>query len=1561
MSYTRLTAKSSLSEANAGSPLHSEANDLVAKYLQSPTGMGVGAAGSVDSKVRMPMQRLQTDPIADHRAFDRQTQNVTQSIAAMRADEQVAQAVRTAPPEDVTSPLLSRALGSPDRDRLVSIARGKDTPRLFGPDPVRVLEENEVLRRELMFKSREMEGFEQSYSESVDVFRSQAQQEKTENINLVSNVQKLRAQLHVMEEAKNELETERMRAINRQEETCNRKILHMRKTMLMTEQALGSLRSENDTLAVRATEADLAREEADGLRRQLMQANQNMTVLAQQNEGLQRELRRKEQDTNADLDVYVKQLDMITAQAAMVKKENERLNLQSRNQEKLLQEIEQLKNQNQELQIAINNLDLEATEQHERNQQSLADKDEECAREVVNFRRQIIQLEKQVEQLTLQNTVLVDRHRPQKITDEINALSENVRRLTEDNSRHEQQNEALQRAFQRKEEETQRVKMDFGKLEEEIRAKLASAVNDHRAASVTADRAQSDLAYVRRQLEDTNSDKQIRDNEFREQCRALQARIDAESHRANVAANELETLKAQLQSEKETARQEVELLKQAHHDELRKSVGRKDEQINDTLLQQERTLEMTNKLLSAARTDNAALANEVTRLTKETHQRDLLQNELEATRQMLAQIQETNRHDLETYNRQVEQLVAENEELQHAVEDTKAQMQAEAQQRAEYLEKEVEMLREKVIQNTVEMGRMQTKHDEETMQLKKSISEMQVESARAQEQRLFQTVAASKSSTFPPPQQQQFVQPPGMVRQLSTPPQQYQQLNSPQAQTPPSLAPEESFRLMSVPSAAVIPTSFNSGTYAVAAPISAAAEPLPDPRLSQTAQARTGSPGTIMRLETDSINSGPQAYRAPQQQAQQQQLSPASLAQQQSFYGQTVDSPPRRLTEAALQETRIASSVQHAKDRQVGGRPIPYGSAPSNNMRFETIPLLFEQAALVGDSMTAMRIEKRRGDSYEWEDITWKQHYTRSHQFARALLADEIAPYKGVAICASNSAEWVTTFCGAILAGALPVACHPQWTSRQALRILIDSEAHIVVVDSNKNLQRFLSLKDQAPTLRHIVVFKDGVPPSLKSLHGDFLLTWDQFTARANHSSDAAVSNRIESIAAETAACCVYTAGTVSEPKGVLLSHDNLQYVAYHIDSALLPTTGSVSTVSLTPLSEAQGIILDIIVPMIALASKRSPFVVHFPRSSITVANSLRFAKPTLLSCTLSHLLEIVEELRAPKTSENDEKLSTFAKTVAAEASNNRQNHLDTAPPKGLQMAQQVLERLRSTVGLEKCTNILVVGSPVPKLVSDQLAQQGIDVLEAYGQAETTGFCTLSTPRQYRFGTVGGKFPGTDLRVETAEVVDRGRDAQILVRGRNVMIGYLSQPELTQKAIDQVGWLATGDNGRVLDDGCVQVSGRIKELFSTLSGDKVSPFVIENGLKNLCPALSNVIVVGDRRNYAVALVTLRCRRNPDTGAPTDELEGEARTVNPDVTTIAAARRDEKWLKYVANIVSQYNATAGSSAYKVRRFCILAGDIAGEELTPTGKPRRSLVIDRCANIVEKLYADESPRR
>jgi long-chain-fatty-acid--CoA ligase ACSBG len=868
----------------------------------------------------------------------------------------------------------------------------------------------------------------------------------------------------------------------------------------------------------------------------------------------------------------------------------------------------------------------------------------------------------------------------------------------------------------------------------------------------------------------------------------------------------------------------------------------------------------------------------------------------------------------------------------------------------------VETLRDKLIQSTVENGRLQQAHDEQVRALKQTIAEMQETRATAttggRSTVPFFTAASpspqlpQRVATTPQYQDPVIVPPTAQIPQSFAPP-------PAAAAASPMALPMQSFRMVSVNSMAHIPPTITA----------VPAEPLPDPRFSQSAQARTGSPGVIMRLDSDSVASG--AGIQPQQ---QQVTSPGrsagpSAEPPAASSAVVVESPSRRLTEQALMETRVASFVQLARDKQVGGRPIAYGTQPSNNMRFETIPLLFEQAALVGDSMAAMRVEKRRGDTLEWEDVTWKQHYTRSHNFAKALLATEISPYKGVVICAQNSGEFVTAFCGAMLACALPTMCHPQWTSRQALRILLDSEAHIVLVDSNKTLQRVLSLKDQAPTVRHIVIFKEGVPPSLKSLHGDYILTWDQFMARANHSSDTAVSNRIESISAETAACCVYTSGTVSEPKGVLLSHDSLQYVAYHIDSALNPTPGPVSSVSNVSLCEAQGIVLDIVMPMIAVASKRSQFVVHFPRSAVTISSALRFAKPNLLATNLSGVLEILEELKALSASENEEKekLSTFAKSVATEASNNRQSHLDTAPPKGLQMAQQVLERLRGTVGLERCTNILFIGAPAAKVYSDQLAQFGIDVLEAYGLAETCGFATFSTPRVYRFGTAGCKFPGTDIRIDSPDVVDRGRDSQILVRGRNVMIGYLGQPELTNKAFDAVGWFATGDNGRILDDGCVQLSGRAKDVFTSLAGDKVSPFVIESGLRRTSAALSNVIVAGDRRKYAVALITLRCRRNPDTGLPTDELDGEARTVNPDVSSVAVARRDEKWLKYIAAVVTQYNTTAPSSAYKIRRFCILANDITGEELTPTGKLKRSLIIERCANMVEKLYADESPRR
>ncbi|CUG90319.1 long-chain-fatty-acid-CoA ligase, putative [Bodo saltans] len=1433
--------------------------------------------------------------------------------------------------------------------------------RYADPQPDEVLQ---TLRNRV----EEMEQYEDLYSTNIDVFRTQAEIDRREKTGLLSNVQKLRAQLVAVEETREAGESEKSKELQRRDEDCNRKILHMRKSLLLSEQSVGSLRSENEELAAKAAALDIQREECETLRRQIFQMNQNMTLLAQQNEQLQRALKRKEADVQADLDVYVKQLDVVQAQSATSKREMEVMSIKLRAQETLQQEIDSLRQQNLDLQGAINDVDKEASDLQAKHVMELQEKDDECAREVLNFRREVMALEKQVESLSLQNQHLVNKHRPQQITDEINRLTTQVQSLSDELDQKTRQNEAMQRALARKDQERE---ADVSELTDALRVaqdKINTLVGDLHSEQLIKGRQAKEITELKEKIDSLRLERDGIEADMHSKTRELQCQLDAISHRANTNQNEAETLKALATSMEEKHRVAVEVQRANHQSELRDALKAKDNQYAEAISDHVNQLEISSRLTASVRQQNAELSEEVAKLSGDAAQTEPLRAKIAQLEALLAHREEEASNDLQTFNSQADGLTrelnavrAERDESRSELYDLRAQVDdlRKESDTIPTLEQELESVREKVIDMNAQAIKTEKTHAAhiEELQNQLAVYERQMNESIRSNSTTRELEFAVKNRQLASENERlrdiirQYVPDaplgtPDKVLAADTPSQfasplvspnlQQQQQQQQQFQQPlqQSASNNSLTRARSVPQQQDDAVSDNGERAAPPAPVPQQPR-VPPLELSKALQGNSPAPRPTSPVQF--LGRGASMYEG-------------SVVSDEAGYhpsgGNHRGSAPRAGSEETVDSLMI-------------GRPIAYGTQPQNSLQFETIPRLFERTAhALGDSV-AIRYEKRPS---EWEEVTWRQYYLRSFNFAKALSAEDMKPFQGVVICAANSPEWMTAFCGTIFCGGLPVACHPSWGPRHFFRIASECNAHVIVVDSGKSLQKFLAIKDQLPSVKHIVLFREAVPPALKSLHGDFILSLDQFLARANHATDESIALRGDKIEVEHAAAILYTSGTLEEPKGVVLSHDNLCFTAHSVMQSYFQEQNMPTLISFALHGEAQGAILDIVLPMLYVTNRQSPLAICIPKTGTAsnLAATLRAGKPTVIAGTPALLAEVAQLVTAAPKSEGDAKLAAWASKVSLEASRNRQELSDITQIKGLSMASQVNERIRATIGLDRCTVVIGLG-PIPVNVSEALAQAGIDVLEAYGSTETTGFATVSTTFHYRFGTSGVRLPGTELRVEPEEGLPAStKDGQILVRGRNVMLGYVGNDSVAKNAVDADNWMHTGDVGRVDELNLVTVTGRSKELFTALNGDKVSPSVIENELKRQCQALSNVVVVGDRRKYVVALVTLKCKKNAETGAWTDELDGDALSVNPDVLTVTTARRDKQWLEYISHVVSVYNSHAPSSVYKVRRFCILSSDISAEEMTPTKKIKRRLVTDRCINIIEKLYAEESPR-
>lgn len=236
--------------------------------------------------------------------------------------------------------------------------------------------------------------------------------------------------------------------------------------------------------------------------------------------------------------------------------------------------------------------------------------------------------------------------------------------------------------------------------------------------------------------------------------------------------------------------------------------------------------------------------------------------------------------------------------------------------------------------------------------------------------------------------------------------------------------------------------------------------------------------------------------------------------------------------------------------------------------------------------------------------------------------------------------------------------------------------------------------------------------------------------------------------------------------------------------------------------------------------------------------------------------------------------------------------------------------------------------------------------------SETTGSLTSGNPEHYRFGSCGKVLRGVELQISKNSSSEEG---ELCFRGRNVFLGYLSNPQDSRQAIDTNGFLHSGDLGFLDQDGYLHVTGRAKDIIITAGGENVAPEIIERSLLAELPAIARACVVGDGRKYIACLLVPFMDDN-------DNLDGAAAEVSMTARTAVDAVRDEKWFAYINYGMERVNQTAISRVAKVKRFTLLPRDFSvlpqsgfeQGELTPTLKVRRNVVVSNFAAEIEAMY-------
>jgi len=632
-----------------------------------------------------------------------------------------------------------------------------------------------------------------------------------------------------------------------------------------------------------------------------------------------------------------------------------------------------------------------------------------------------------------------------------------------------------------------------------------------------------------------------------------------------------------------------------------------------------------------------------------------------------------------------------------------------------------------------------------------------------------------------------------------------------------------------------------------------------------------------------------------------------------------------------------------------------------------TLVNIFKKAAAEKPEAIALRCEDGNG----WKQWTYKQYFDDTLRCARAFIKLGVAPHQSVNIMGHNSPQWMLSGLGAIAAGGKCVGVYTTNEAEACGYIAKHSECAVAIVDNERQLAKYLAAASTVPTLKAIVMY-GGTKPSVSNQNDNAVpvYTWDEFMNMSNETSEQDVMDRIKAQLAGHCATLVYTSGTTGAPKGVMISNDNLTWTSQSLLAHLrtyLPgfVDKQEHMLSYLPLPHIAGFLLDIVVPIVATATMPGSVTVSFAKPDAlkgTLVASMRKVRPTFFF-GVPRVWEKFQELlerEAAKSSGMFGMFSTWAKgqaIIVAEA-----EELGGSGEKGpfFPLAKGlVLDNIHKSLGLDRCIDMCFTGAaPISKETLKYFDTLYLKVNELYGMTECAGPHTISLGNVRRVGAVGPIIPGVEMKLFHDKVRDNDGEGEICFRGRHVMMGYLRDPANSALAIDKDGFLHSGDMGRVDEYGMLYITGRIKDLIVSTGGENVAPGPIEDSLRSLMPAVSNAVVIGDRRRHLSVLLWLKVEPNED-GSFSDRLSTSASMfVRSSAKTVQEAKSDPQWVQYLQAALDQYNkAYATSTPTRVQKFAVMPGDLSVTtgELTPTLKIKRDVVEQKFNSAIEALYA------
>ncbi len=597
----------------------------------------------------------------------------------------------------------------------------------------------------------------------------------------------------------------------------------------------------------------------------------------------------------------------------------------------------------------------------------------------------------------------------------------------------------------------------------------------------------------------------------------------------------------------------------------------------------------------------------------------------------------------------------------------------------------------------------------------------------------------------------------------------------------------------------------------------------------------------------------------------------------------------------------------------------------------DTLPRMFWNAvALRGDAV--MMRQKELGI---WRGWSWAEVGTIVRELAMGLAALGLKPGDCVSILSNTRVEWVWFDMAVLSAGGVSNGIYPTDAAGQVQFLCEDSDTTVLVVEDEEQLDKALEVRDRLPRLRKIVLIDDT---GLARFSDPMVLTLDALREQgaAHDRAHPGEFDRLrESRSADDLAILIYTSGTTGKPKGAMHSHRGL-LVVVHGQNVILPQDERDERMCFLPLCHVAERVVGL------YASIYTGTRMNFVENPDTVPENVREIAPTVFGGVprLWEKFYSAVTIAVKEAGPVQQAMYAWALSIGHAVA----DRVLAGKPVGLglKLAYRLagiaaLDHVRRFIGIHRCRFLVTGAAPIaPDLIRWYLAL-GIPMLEAWGQTESCGISTSMPPGAIRLGTVGTASAYNEVRVDA-------ETGELLVRGPNVFMGYLKQPEKTAETVDADGWLHTGDVGTVDEAGYFRITDRMKDIIITAGGKNITPSEWENELK-FSPYVTDAVVIGDRRPYLTAIVMIE----------QENVEKYAQDRDVPFSNYASLTRAPEIRELIQGEIDKVNRKF-ARVEQIKAFFLLDTQLSAEdeELTPTMKLKRSFVQKKYASQIEAMY-------